>query len=224
MNGECARRAGKAALQDRESSNPRDRGPSGPALPLPPPRFRGAAALAEVVAARRSRREFARRALSAEELSALLWAGQGITSPDGRRAAPSAGALYPVMLAVADGRGVFRYRPADHALEQVLAGDRRPALAAAALGQACVAEAAACVVIAADPGRLRARYAGRSERYCLLEAGHVAQNLLLAATALGLSAVPVGAFDDEALHAAAGLEEGSQALYLVAVGAPARGT
>jgi len=179
--------------------------------------------LAEAIAARRSRRDFARRPLSLEEISGLLWAGQGITSPDGRRAAPSAGALYPVTLALADGRGVFRYRPAGHALLQLHVGDRRAALAAAALGQACVAEAAASVVIGADPERLRAEYRDRSERYCLLEAGHVAQNLLLAATALGLSAVPVGAFDDRQLHAAAALEEGSLALYLVAVGAPARG-
>lgn len=180
-------------------------------------------ALAKAIARRRSRREFARRALSIEEVSGLLWAGQGITSPDGLRAAPSAGALHPVTLVLVDGRGAFRYRPVGHALQQLLAGDRRAALAAAALGQTCVAEAAANVVIGADPGRLRARYGDRSERYCLLEAGHVAQNLLLAATALGLSAVPVGAFDDRRLHAAAGLEEGTLALYLVAVGAPARG-
>ena len=210
-------------MPGRQRSNPRDPGTAGDWRSLPPPRIPAGVALAEAMAARRSRREFARRPLSMDQVSGLLWAGQGVTSPDGRRAAPSAGALYPVTLVLVDGRGVFRYRPAGHALLQLLAGDRRAALAAAALGQACVAEAAANVVIGADPERLRPVYRDRSERYCLLEAGHVAQNLLLAATALGLAAVPVGAFDDRRLHEAAGLEEGSLALYLVAVGVPAGG-
>ncbi len=207
----------------RHGSNPRDPGAAGDLIPLPPPRIPRYPGLAEVIAARRSRRDFARRALSAEEISALLWAGQGITSPGGLRAVPSAGALHPMTLVLADESGVFRYRAAGHALERLLAGDRRAALAAAALGQSCVAEAAADVVIGADLERLQPEYRDRSERYCLLEAGHVAQNLLLAAAALGLCAVPVGAFDDRRLHDAAALEEGSLALYLVAVGAPARG-
>ncbi len=207
----------------RQGSNPRDPRAAEDLLPLPPPRIAQGAGLAEVIAARRSRRDFARRALGSEEVSALLWAGQGITSPGGLRAAPSAGALYPLTLFLADERGVFRYRPAGHALKRLLAGDRRAALAVAALGQACVAEAAADVVIAADPERLRPEYRDRSERYCLLEAGHVAQNLLLTAAALGLCGVPVGAFDDRRVGDAIALEKGNLALYIVAVGAPARG-
>lgn len=68
--------------------------------------------------------------------------------------------------------------------------------------------------------RTVAKYGDRAERYVQLEAGHVCQNLLLEATALGLGAVPMGAFSDEALRAALDLGEGELPLYVVPVGYP----
>jgi nitroreductase len=56
----------------------------------------------------------------------------------------------------------------------------------------------------------------------VLEAGHVGQNLLLQAVALGLAAVPVGAFDGGELRAVLALPPGREPLYLVAIGRPAR--
>lgn len=78
---------------------------------------------------RHSRREFGPRELTASEVGALLWAGQGITSEEGGRAAPSAGALHPVTLTAIDARGVWRYIPEDHALpppKRVTAGHSSP--------------------------------------------------------------------------------------------------
>jgi len=178
--------------------------------------------LYDLIARRRSRREFGRRELTETELGALLWAGQGITSPEGGRAAPSAGGLHPVMLSVVDARGVWRYVPENHALSIAETRDRGPRLAAAALDQEYVAEAPATIAVTARPAVLEPRYGERTERYCLLEAGHVAQNVLLMATALGLTAVPVGAFDDEAVLGVLALGEGSVALYLLPIGAPPR--
>jgi SagB-type dehydrogenase family enzyme len=172
-----------------------------------------------VIAARRSRREFDRRPLTPAETGALLWAGQGITSADGARAAPSAGALHPITLSLLDSGGVWRYLPGDHALAPAAEEDRRARLAAAALGQACVADAPATIAVTARPAELSARYGRRAERYTILEAGHVAQNVLLMATVLGLGAVPVGAFDDEAVRAVLGLGAEHRVLYLLPVGA-----
>lgn len=183
----------------------------------------GTAGLAAILARRRSRREFAPRPLTLDELGALLWAGQGITSADGKRAAPSAGALYPLTLRLVDACGVWRFVPADRALAPVAPGDRRRRLAAAALGQASVAEAPAIVAITAAPTVLAGKYAARSERYCALEAGHVAQNVLLMATALGLAAVPVAAFDDRAVREVLEAGAGEVPLYLLPVGAPGAG-
>ncbi len=186
--------------------------------PLPPPSAQGPS-LFRVLAARRSCREFAHRSLTDLEVGSLLWAGQGITSPQGFRAAPSAGALHPLTLTLVDSHGVWRYQPDGHALVLIRVGDRRRQLAAAALGQEAVAEAPASIVVTANPAVLRPRYRGRAERYCILEAGHVAQNVLLEATALGLAGVPIGAFDDPAVLAAVDLGPEHLALYVVSVGA-----
>lgn len=176
-----------------------------------------------IIAARRSFRELGPSELAAADVSALLWAAQGITSRGGGRAAPSAGALYPLTLSAVDARAVWRYVPAEHALRPVEIGDRRAQLAAAAIGQEFVAEAPLVIAVTARPAVLSARYGRRAERYCMLEAGHVAQNVLLMATALGLAAVPVAAFDDEAVLAVLALGAGHLPLYLLPVGARREG-
>lgn len=172
---------------------------------------------------RRSVREFIPRALTLDETGQLLWAAQGMTEPrQGLRAAPSAGALYPLELEAVTGAGVFRYRCADHTLLQRETHDVRGALAAAALSQACVARAPCVFVILSVASRTQAKYGARAMRYVLLEAGHAAQNILLEACTLGLGAVPVGAFDDDAVERVLKVARGEQPLYLVAVGPPAQ--
>jgi len=199
----------------------RDLGPSGRRIiELPPPTRAEGVSLWQALCTRRSRREFGRLELRDDEVAALLFAGQGLTSPEGARAVPSAGALYPVSLTLVDGRGVWRYRPRRHDLVEVSSEDRRALLAAAAFGQHFVAEAPAIIVITAEPAVLEARYGGRSMRYCTLEAGHVAQNMLLQATALGLASVPVSAFDDDEVLATVDLGRDHLALYVLTFGRP----
>jgi SagB-type dehydrogenase family enzyme len=113
---------------------------------------------------------------------------------------------------------VFRYSPQDHRLVRSAAGDLRNALASAALGQACVREAPAVFVIAADYERTARKYSSRAERYVKMEAGHAGQNLLLQAVALGLGAVPVGAFHDDQVRRVLGLPVNHEPLYLIPVG------
>lgn len=186
---------------------------------LPRPQRSAGMSLTEALARRRSVREFSSQALTQDELGQLLWAAQGITSDDGRRTAPSAGALYPLEIYVVTPSGVHHYNPHGHRLERRSGGDLRPALERAALGQAFVSSAAAVFVIAADYGRTASKYGSdRSPRYVHLEAGHVAQNLLLQAVALGLGGVPVGAFDDEQARKALSLPSAEQPVYLLAVG------
>ena len=186
---------------------------------LPSPRSISAMTLDDALRERRSVREFAAGALTVEMVGQLLWAAQGVTSPDGRRTAPSAGALYPLELFTASAEGVLRYRPASHDLVRIEGRDRRADLRTAALGAEAVGDAALVIVIAADPSPTVARYgADRGERYVLLEAGHVAQNILLEAVALGLGAVPIGAFDDEAVAHVIALPATSSPLYLIAIG------
>jgi SagB-type dehydrogenase family enzyme len=71
---------------------------------------------------------------------------------------------------------------------------------------------------AAVPARTAARYGERAMRYVQIEIGHAGQNLLLEAAALGLGAVPVGAFSDADLHRVLGLPADRVVLYLMPVG------
>ncbi len=201
---------------------PQPAGRSGTVLVLPSPLTRGPLSLEEVLLGRRSVRDLSDRELTEVEIGQLLWAAQGVTDTEGRRTAPSAGALYPLELYAVMAAGLFHYEPARHALALVRGGDLRGRLRAAALDQTAVGAAPLVVVVTAVPARTEARYGPeRAMRYAHLEAGHAAQNLLLEATALGLGAVPVGAFDDAAVGSLLGLTAGEVPVYLVPVGHPA---
>jgi SagB-type dehydrogenase family enzyme len=175
--------------------------------------------LEEALAQRRSVRSFQDTALSLAELGQLLWAAQGLTDQRGFRTAPSAGALYPLELYVTTAEGVFHYSAQHHHLEAVSTHDVRPALYQAALRQKAVQQAPAVFVVTAVYERTAAKYgAERSPRYVHLEAGHAAQNLLLEAVALGLGAVPIGAFEDEEIQSVLGLPPNQKPLYLIPAG------
>jgi SagB-type dehydrogenase family enzyme len=194
---------------------------------LAPPRRDGEVPLERLLSARRSIRELARGTLTLAAVGQLLWAAQGVNRGTGFRTAPSAGALYPleVLLVVGEvgglDRGVYRYHPAGHALAKAGDGDRRAALAGAALGQGWIAEAATLLVLAAVYRRTAGKYGSRAERYVHIEVGHAAQNVYLQALALGLGTTEVGAFDDRAVKDVLGLGEGEDPLAIMPVGRPA---
>lgn len=191
------------------------------AIDLPPPGGVGRATLEEAVASRRSIRDYSPQPLTQEEISQLLWATQGITSDAGQRTAPSAGGLYPLEVYAVAPDGVYRYVPRNHQLEVIGTDDRRPALCEAALSQEAVADGAVVFVIAAVYSRTEAKYGERAERYVQIEVGHAAQNLLLQAAALGLGAVPIGAFHDDDVRDILKIPDDHAPLYLIPVGHPA---
>jgi SagB-type dehydrogenase family enzyme len=171
---------------------------------------------------RRSVREFAARRLTDAEIGQLLWAAQGVTADWGGCTAPSAGALHPLELHAVIPTRVVHYVPDDHRAEVTAGGDLRSALMAAALDQGPVGEAPLVVAVAAVPSRT-ARYGDRARRYVDLEAGHAAQNALLQAVAMDLVAVPIGAFDDDAVAQALALPDGHEPRYLLPIGHPRPG-
>jgi nitroreductase len=85
-----------------------------------------------------------------------------------------------------------------------------------------VGAAAANLVFTGVTERSRPRYGDRAERYGYIEVAHAAENVLLEATALGLAAVPVAAFDDDALRGVLGVGAAETPLYILCVGRPAR--
>lgn len=191
---------------------------------LPDPELAGANSLEELLARRRSLREYPEAALSLAGVGQLLWAAQGVTQAEGLRTAPSAGALFPLELFVAAGQveglapGVYHYVIGRHQLVKTGDGDVRAALARVALSQSCVSAAPAVIVFTADYARTTGKYHQRGRRYVVMEVGHAAQNLFLQAEALGLATVPVGAFNDEAVARVLALPAELQALLLMPVG------
>ena len=141
------------------------------------------------------------------------------------RAVPSGGALYPLELFVAalrvDGLepGLYHFDPLRSCLESVRTGLDAAEVAAVSTYPEIVDGCAAFLVIAAVFGRTRFKYGLRAYRFALLEAGHVGQNVLLAATALGFAAVPLGGFYDRRTDEFLGLDGVNEStLYTIAVG------
>jgi len=189
-------------------------------IELPPPRTMGHMTLEEALSKRQSVRTYADSPLSLEEIAQLFWAAQGVTRYWGGRTSPSAGALYPLEVYAATAEGVYHYLPDDHRTELTTGQDAREALWVAGLKQDCLRQAPVIFVITAIYDRTASKYGKRAERYVQLEAGHAAQNLLLQTVALGLGAVPIGAFDDEDVASALQLPAGEAPLYLIPVGRP----
>lgn len=177
--------------------------------------------LNEILAARRSNRDISSEPLDHETALELLWAGQGITDEtNGKRTAPSAFATYYLTLLYCDGTGVYEYDPFSNKMINSTADDIRPGLSAAAFGQKHVAKNGALIVITADMKSAENKFGDNTKRYVYFEAGHVAQNILLGATDMGLGSCPVGGFDIEEATKKLGLTEGHEAIYMIVVGYP----
>lgn len=204
-------------------------GVAGETLELSEPSTEGELSVEKAISERRSIRNYEEKPLDLKDVSQLMWAAQGITdSARNYRAAPSAGATYPLEVYLVVGpngvnrleEGVFLYEPDLHQLEKVLTGNRQPSLREAALGQSPVSNAPVNIVITAVYERTKGKYGARGERYVHMEAGHAGQNLYLQAEALGLGMVVIGAFDDNQVKKVLGLPEERDPLYVIPIGYP----
>ncbi len=186
--------------------------------------------LDEILKRRRSVREFKAKPLSLGQLSYLLWASTGIARRQGGyafRTAPSAGALYPIetYIVAHDVRkldsGLYHYAVESHALETLRSGDLRQSIAQAALGQGMAATASAVFVWTAIVERSKWKYRQRAYRYIYLDAGHIAENLALAAVGLGLGTCQVGALFDDEVNRILGVDGTEETVvYMSVVGTP----
>lgn len=204
--------------------------PGAPRIALPLPEKKEPCSLWSCLEQRRSIRHFRDQPLSPAILSLLLWASQGITAEKSGfqlRTAPSAGALYPVETYLSIQKvmdippGIYHYDVASHALERLKSGQFGPQCSQAALDQHFLAEAAVVFIWTAIFARSSAKYRQRAYRYVYLDAGHIAQNLALAAVACDLGTCQVGAFYDEEFNLILGVDGREEStIYLTAVGYP----
>lgn len=187
-------------------------------IALAPPITDGEISLEKALLQRRSSYEFRPDALPLGEIGQLFWSAQGITRPDGKRTAPSAGALYPLKLYALTDEVVLHYIPEGHRVASRPARPWRDALQRAAFGQEVVGRPPAVIVVAAVPARTRVKYGPLAADFVQREAGHATENLLLQAAAHGIAAVSVGGVDSAAVAEILALPPGMIVLYAIPIG------
>lgn len=188
-------------------------------LPLPAPDSFPALQidLLEFIELRTSVRQYSLEPLTREELALLLWCTQGVKMviPDKAtfRTVPSAGARHAfetyLLIQRVEGiaPGLYRYLALEHEVqlvEELADGGRK--IHAACLNQACIGQSAVTFFWIAVAERMTSRYGQRGYRYLHLDAGHVCQNLYLSGEVIGCGTCAIGAYDDERLNAALGID------------------
>ncbi len=190
-------------------------------IQLSTPRTTGEMSLEKALSLRRSVRSFSDKKVEYVEIGQLLWAGQGITDTQrGFRTAPSAGAIYPMTLYLVLQEGLFVYKPKEHVLSLVLDDDIRERLFEVALEQQAVRDATCSIIIAGEVRKVSAKYGHKAKRFMQIEAGHIAQNIQLQATAMGLGTVPMGAFNIKGVAKACKMSPRFEPLYIMPIGYP----
>jgi SagB-type dehydrogenase family enzyme len=198
-----------------------------PDVELPAHDGLGVMQLREAVERRRSRRKYSSAPLSAAELSFLLWATQGIQKVfrEGMaafRTVPSGGARHPfeTVLVVRNvsgvGPGLYRYMPLQHGLSLEGPAPSREDVSSACAGQDFVASAPVVFFWTAVPARTEWRYGPAAAKLIALDAGHLCQNLYLAAEALGLGTCAIGAYIQDIADRVAGVDGKSEAVVYIA--------
>jgi SagB-type dehydrogenase family enzyme len=180
----------------------------------------------EVIQRRRSTRTFSTKPLSKVDLAFLLWASTGVQRTEyGHqfRTAPSAGALYPIETYIAANNveevkeGIYHYNIKEHLLEEIKVGNFGDQLTRAALDQEMCADSSVVFIWTAVFRRSVWKYSQRAYRYIYLDAGHIAQNLALAAVSLGCGSCEVGAFFDDEINSIVGIAEADESTICLAV-------
>jgi SagB-type dehydrogenase family enzyme len=204
---------------------------SHPQTPLPPiPADLVGPPIADVVAARRSNRNFASDQLDLTEVSAIMQWSYGVTAevgiPGGARqsfrAAPSAGALYPAEIYLAARAvkgletGIYHFEVPNASLALLERSDPTDRLHEICCRQDYARQAGIVVLITAVLERTKRKYGERGYRYVLLDIGHLAENLYLACTALGLAVVTTGVFFDDEAADLLGIDGCDEAVMYVA--------
>lgn len=177
-----------------------------PRVALPDPRTAETDSIWDIMTSRRSGRSYSGQEIDLQSVSDLAFYALGTPDKGQRRCVPSGGGLYPLELYVVVARveqlpaGLYHYDPRSHALCELGRADGLASVRQAVFIPEAVDNAAAVFVLTAVFGRSKIKYGERAYRFSLLEAGHVMQNICLAATALRLGVCPVGGFVDDEMN------------------------
>jgi SagB-type dehydrogenase family enzyme len=179
---------------------------------------------------RKTVRKYDQKALNLEELAYLLWYTQGVKRVTPRpvtlRTVPSAGARHSfetyLLINNVTGLtpGLYKYVALEHKLMVVsLEIGLSEKVSRIAANQVFINDSAVTFIWTTALYRMKWRYGERSYRYIHLDAGHVCQNLYLAAQTIESGVCAIAAFDDDELNTLLGLDGDEHfAVYLATVG------
>lgn len=163
--------------------------------------------LNQAIHQRKSVRKYTEERLNQEELTYLLWASHGvrlIKTGIVLRNAPSAGNRHAIdtYLSIHDVEGiepgVYRYQPLDNELVLITQHeDLRIRSAMAARGQVFAGNCPVTFFWVAVPYRMEWRYDCASYKVIALDAGHICQNLYLAAEAIDSGVCAIAAYNQD---------------------------
>jgi SagB-type dehydrogenase family enzyme len=204
-----------------------------PATPLPSP-AQIDSQLSEVITARVTARFMEPQQIAMPQLAALLHYAYGLTrSNEGTvftrpfRVAPSGGGLYPLEIYFHSKHvgglapGLYHYNPTENHVCLLREGDQTTRIANGLVEfqNNLAFDSSIIIFLTAIFERSTFKYSTRGYRFILLEAGHVAQNINLVATGLGLGCLNVGGYYDRAIDELLGLDGVAQStIYMVCVG------
>lgn len=186
--------------------------------------------ITHIINSRRSVRKFRGKPISYDDLSYMLYAPCGLRDfgdsiNDSRRPYPSAGArypleIYPLVLNCEEIKnGLYHYNVKENSLEVLLEEDLQKWLSIAFGKEEWLKNAAVLFIITGVLGRTHIKYGDRGYRYMLIETGHLAQNLCLLATELGLGTCPIGGFIDDKINQLLDIQLQKEfSLYVIAIG------
>jgi SagB-type dehydrogenase family enzyme len=198
-----------------------------------PPAKKDLSSLTHVLHNRRSHRKFTGEPVDLNDISTLLSLGCGITSKQHikekkiyyLRSYPSAGALYPVEIysAILKGseldKGLYHYNVRNNKLELLSSLDLKERLMRSISYPEIIENSSLVLILTAIFPRVSIKYSERGYRFALLEGGHLAQNIYLISTALGLGCVSIGGFIDDELNDLVGIDGVNEAvIYTIAIG------
>lgn len=237
LNGEIFQQKSKNIRGIDRSSNPTGKQTpelykryeeDSPRVQLPKPEFSPDTQFWDIVSKRHTSRVFSIKPISKMDLSSLLFGMSGLTRKFPNfafRTVPSAGAkfpieIYPIINKVNEvEKGIYHYDIKKHELELLHGGDFGKSFTDASYGQRMVAKSAVILVLTAMIERTRITYGERSYRYIYLDAGHIGQNMYLAAEALGLNACVIGRYYDNEINELLDLDENEEfTIYMGIVG------
>lgn len=198
------------------------------------PRVSGTSSLLALMEARRTRRQGRDQAIPLSILSQCLYAGMGITGetqncvgklPLGMT--PSGGARNPyeayVLVRQVEGlaEGIYHYSAKEHSLECCLPG-AIPSFSELVGGQEWADTMPCMILLCAHLDRTMWKYAdANAYRVVMIEAGHIGQNVMLAATQHGLTACPTAALRHSWIGSLLGLNNPTHApIYALTLGYP----